>query len=487
MQRLFAMILALIIGWLLTPIADAELLDRGAGLIYDTVRDLTWVQDVKLAMTSRFDDDGLMDWDRATEWVNNLELGGFTDWRLPTNLSQNGTPCTGRRCDDTELLNLLMTQLGNDREVGLTSNAGPFINLEPSRNYWMGNEIEDTPDGAYALQLTSGSYGVAPKRFEGIAWAIRDGDVQPVSPTPADFIQPSFGEFFVATASGGQEVTDPPGGVAEPGTCLATFRVLGDATSARLRYRVHCYGMLGITQAHVHMGNAQENGNVVAFLFPNGVPTGQVDGLIRRGKEVSQGVLEDFDLVNDLAGMTIAELLDLMRTDRAYVNVHTIAHPAGAARGQIGVVPNTENLSEEYYLGLLTGSQGVPPVINPASCTVSIRPINPELIEYKVRCQDIEGVTQVTLHTGTPQENGPVVATLFPDGPPTGPIHGLIERGEDTSEGALLDADLTGITVVELINRMRSGLVYVSVLTDINPDGAARGSVVRVDTLGGGL
>ena len=486
-KRDLSIILALMISLLLTPVAKAELLDRGDGMIYDTERDLTWAQDVKLAMTSGVDDDGLMDWDRATEWVNTLELGGFTDWRLPTNLDRAGMPCTGLRCDETELLDLLITQLGNDRDVGLTANAGPFINIEAQQNYWMGNEVANTPDGAYVLQLPSGSYGVAPRRLESLAWAVRDGDVLPVSPTPADFIQPSFGAFFAATASGGQEVTEPPGGVDVPGTCLATFRVLGSDDAPMLRYRVHCYGMIHITQVHIHSGTAEENGDVVAFLLPNGEPTGPVDGLIRREKEISQGVLEDFDLVGDLAGMTIADLLALMRTDRAYVNVHTIQHPMGAVRGQIGLVPKTESLSEEYYLGMLTGSQGVPPAVNTASCTASIRPINPELIKYKVRCQDIAGVTQVTLHTGTPQETGPVVATLFPDGAPTGPVSGLIERGEETSEGALGEAELTGFTVVELIERMRSGLVYVNVLTDVNPDGAARGSVVRVDTVGGGL
>jgi hypothetical protein len=42
--------------------SDAELIDRGGGLIYDTVLDIKWLQDANYAQTSGYDDDGRMNW-----------------------------------------------------------------------------------------------------------------------------------------------------------------------------------------------------------------------------------------------------------------------------------------------------------------------------------------------------------------------------------------------------------------------------------------
>ena len=58
--------------------APAVLLDRGNGLLYDTVLDLTWLQDANPC-------DGcfLMNWYDAVAWASNLEVAGATGWRLP--------------------------------------------------------------------------------------------------------------------------------------------------------------------------------------------------------------------------------------------------------------------------------------------------------------------------------------------------------------------------------------------------------------------
>ena len=57
--------------------SHAELIDRGNGLIYDSVQDLTWTQDAGMSgyRTS---------WDDAMAWAANLEFGAYSDWRLPT-------------------------------------------------------------------------------------------------------------------------------------------------------------------------------------------------------------------------------------------------------------------------------------------------------------------------------------------------------------------------------------------------------------------
>ena len=75
----------------LTLAANADLYDRGNGLIYDDELDITWLQDANYAATQyaatgglEGDADGRMTWTDANEWADNLSYGGYDDWRLPT-------------------------------------------------------------------------------------------------------------------------------------------------------------------------------------------------------------------------------------------------------------------------------------------------------------------------------------------------------------------------------------------------------------------
>ena len=63
--------------------ATAALYDRGNGLIYDDVLDITWLQDANYAQTSGYDSDGAMTWNDANNWALNLTYEGYSDWRLP--------------------------------------------------------------------------------------------------------------------------------------------------------------------------------------------------------------------------------------------------------------------------------------------------------------------------------------------------------------------------------------------------------------------
>ena len=71
--------------------AQAALVDRGGGMLYDTVLNITWLQDANYARTSNYDADGRMNWRQANTWANNLEYGGYSDWRLARNSPVNGT------------------------------------------------------------------------------------------------------------------------------------------------------------------------------------------------------------------------------------------------------------------------------------------------------------------------------------------------------------------------------------------------------------
>ena len=62
--------------------ATAALYDRGNGLIYDDVLDITWLQDANYAQTSGYDNDGKMSWADAVHGLQiyrleMLKIGGF--------------------------------------------------------------------------------------------------------------------------------------------------------------------------------------------------------------------------------------------------------------------------------------------------------------------------------------------------------------------------------------------------------------------------
>jgi hypothetical protein len=64
--------------------AQAALVDRGGGMIYDTTLSITLLQDANYSQANGYDTDGRMNWSAAATWAANLVYGGFSDWRLPT-------------------------------------------------------------------------------------------------------------------------------------------------------------------------------------------------------------------------------------------------------------------------------------------------------------------------------------------------------------------------------------------------------------------
>lgn len=132
-----------------------------------------------------------------------------------------------------------------------------------------------------------------------------------------DLTTPDF-ELFGADLTGDQEVppveTDASGDAAFEwdGTTMAFAITVEDITDA--------------TAAHIHRGEAGENGDILVTLFPGPTVEGDFSGVLVEGAFTEPD--EDVDITMD-------ELLDLMRTGGAYVNVHTEENPAGEIRGQV--------------------------------------------------------------------------------------------------------------------------------------------------------
>jgi hypothetical protein len=188
----------------LSGTAQAELFDRGGGMIYDDDRDITWLADWNYAKTSGYDDDGGMDWDSAKAWAAGLEFGGYSDWRLPTALEPDGSgPCfsftTG--CSGSELGHMFYTELGatkgNSILTGDPAKLALFTNMQLT--YWSGTEYSSS-DSTYAWHMDMG-YGfqdAVNKIYPLFSVAVRQGDVA-VVPEPEAYLLFLAGFVWLAT------------------------------------------------------------------------------------------------------------------------------------------------------------------------------------------------------------------------------------------------------------------------------------------------
>lgn len=143
----------------------------------------------------------------------------------------------------------------------------------------------------------------------------------PVAPTKKKKkVEPSPARFFAADLSGANEV----GPVDTEASGMAHF-VFRDN---ELRFALFAKDITEAVQAHIHLGAAGMNGGVVVFLKAPG------ENFSGTGL-VAEGILTSDDLINDLAGMSLWDLVGEIEAGRAYVNVHTVANPGGEIRGQI--------------------------------------------------------------------------------------------------------------------------------------------------------
>ncbi len=137
--------------------------------------------------------------------------------------------------------------------------------------------------------------------------------------------------FFVASGSGDQVLTQNGRGVETDASCSAHFALINRG----LKFKVRCLNIMGVTQAHIHIGRPLENGPAAAFLFPLGEPTGPSNALLRRDEDRSKGILTDADLLGDF---TLTEVVAAMKADNAYIVIHTEMSPPGEVRGAIATV-----------------------------------------------------------------------------------------------------------------------------------------------------
>jgi hypothetical protein len=162
--------------------AQAALFDRGGGMVYDSDLNITWLQD--------WNANGLMLWDQANTWANQLTVGGFDDWRLPV-AADNW--CLGFGCA-SELAHMFYDEFGATSGDSVlagtnTANLQLFRNIQdqlvPFAAYWMGTEDFNHPGFHKELWMVDGGgspFGGGVQGATGdperiFAVAVRNGDV----------------------------------------------------------------------------------------------------------------------------------------------------------------------------------------------------------------------------------------------------------------------------------------------------------------------
>ncbi len=224
MNKKTGLFAAAAMGLVLSTSANATLIDRGNGMIYDSDQDLTWLQDANYAQTSGYDTDGRMNWGAATTWADGLSYGGYDDWRLASvtdngndgcNWGYSGTDC-GYNVDTSgsELAYMWYDILGNtpfydtsgsgsQSGWGLTSTSADgvdILNLQ-SGLYWSGLEYAPNTSNAWGFATDYGFQDYSPKYNEFYAWAVRSGDVAAASvPEPGTLLLLAAGLAGIAGA-----------------------------------------------------------------------------------------------------------------------------------------------------------------------------------------------------------------------------------------------------------------------------------------------
>src|SRR3989344_1546518 len=161
---------------LVSAAADAALVDRGGGLIFDDDLNITWQANANLAATNTFGvsgistsgvNAGIVDWPTAQSWIaamNTANYLGYSDWRLPTTLQPDATCAAqvngnsyGKNCTGSEMGHLFYAELGGVAWQPIASthntNYNLFQNIMPNAVFYLSG-TEYAPNTLYAWDFS---------------------------------------------------------------------------------------------------------------------------------------------------------------------------------------------------------------------------------------------------------------------------------------------------------------------------------------------
>ena len=162
--RLLGTACACTLGFITTA-ASATLVDKGDGLIYDTVKDITWSQPTWFGHGWEY---------LADIWAPGLTLGGVSGWRPPyISIAAGGGPFTGPSvdcstateltCRDNELGYVFYRNLSETYGSSITTSSDPDLALFPAL------QPAADPNDAFWEYWSATSYGLADP-LSPLAW-----------------------------------------------------------------------------------------------------------------------------------------------------------------------------------------------------------------------------------------------------------------------------------------------------------------------------
>lgn len=134
--------------------------DAKAAFFYDASLDITWLRDWNA-------NDGPASWYYGTTWADELSIGGFEHWRLPT---------------VDEFARTYQVTLGNLWDPGMV-NTAYFENVQPSLNwlqpsrFWSSTVFPPDEIAAWSFDLYWGYQNLDERDRALFAVAVRPGDV----------------------------------------------------------------------------------------------------------------------------------------------------------------------------------------------------------------------------------------------------------------------------------------------------------------------
>jgi hypothetical protein len=161
--------------------AQAALVDRGGGLVYDTANDITWLAAPALLP-------GPVDWTPAVLFASSFVHAGGSDWRLPRSSFIDAGCALGEGfdCSDSEMARLFYQQLGGQADSSVFDGSGDTpeeqaaVALFPALAeswFWSGQAADDGSNTAFAFHFANGLQLIRDTGNSHRVLLVHDGDI----------------------------------------------------------------------------------------------------------------------------------------------------------------------------------------------------------------------------------------------------------------------------------------------------------------------